>query len=58
MVDELKFDNNDSPWEHYQRDPQEYIAWAEGKKGKERYSYPHVTGTGFEIREAFGPPAK
>ena len=58
MVDELKFDNNDSPWEHYKRDPQGYISWAEGKKGKERYSYPHVTGTGFEIREGSGPPAK
>jgi pyruvate ferredoxin oxidoreductase delta subunit len=58
MVDELKFANNDSPWEQYQRDPQGYVAWAEEKKGTERYVFPHVTGTGFEVREGSAPPAK
>jgi pyruvate ferredoxin oxidoreductase delta subunit len=56
MVDELSFDNNDSPWEHYQRDPRGYIAWAEEKKSHGRYYYPHVTGTGFEVREPTIPP--
>lgn len=55
MVDELKFTNNDSPWEHYQRDPQGYIAWAEEKKGRDRYAYSHVTGTGFEVRDSSIP---
>ena len=58
MVDELRFEDNSSPWEHYKRDPQDYIQWAEGKKGSQRYSYPHVTGTGFEIRAGEAPPAK
>ena len=58
MVDELKFEDNSSPWEHYHRDPQGYIAWAEEKKGTERYAYPSVTGTGFEMKEGVAPPAK
>ena len=58
MVDELKFENDDSPWEHYNRDPQGYIAWAEEKKGRDRYTYAHVTGTGFEIRDSSIPPYK
>lgn len=58
MVDELKFEDDSSPWEHYDRDPEGYIEWAEEKKGKDRYAYPHVTGTGFEIREGTAPPAK
>jgi pyruvate ferredoxin oxidoreductase delta subunit len=58
MVDELRFENDDSPYEHYERDPAGYVAWAEGKKGKERYAYPHVTGTGFEIKEGTAPPQK
>ena len=58
MVDELKFEDDSSPWEHYRRDPEGYVEWAEEKKGKDRYSYPHVTGTGFEIREGTAPPAK
>lgn len=56
MVDELKFEDNRSPWEDYQRDREGYIQWAEEKKGNERYAYPHVTGTGFELRPA--PPPK
>ena len=58
MVDELKFDDNDSPWEHYKRTRQGYIAWAEEKKGTERIAYPHVTGTGWEIREGKNVPPK
>jgi pyruvate ferredoxin oxidoreductase delta subunit len=58
MVDELKFDNDSSPWEHYKRDPEGYIQWAEEKKGSDRYAYPHVTGTGFEIKAGTAPPAK
>lgn len=58
MVDELKFDDNKSPWEHFERDPDGYIAWAEEKKGNERYAYPHVTGTGFDIRKLITTPAK
>ncbi len=58
MVDELKFDNDDSPWEHYRRDPQGYIQWAEEKKGRDRIRYPHVTGTGVEIREGKQVPPK
>jgi pyruvate ferredoxin oxidoreductase delta subunit len=58
MVDELKFVDNSSPWEHYKRDPQDYVRWAEDKKGGDRYVYPHVTGTGFEIRQGEAPPQK
>ncbi len=58
MVDELKFEDDKSPWEHYNRDPQGYIQWAEEKKGADRYAYPHVTGTGFEIKAGTAPPAK
>lgn len=46
MVDELRFENYDSPWEHWQHDPDDYFRWAEDKKGTERVSYPFVTGTG------------
>ncbi len=58
MVDELKFEDDSSPWEHYRRDPEGYIAWAEAKKGRDRVYYPPVTGTGGEIREGVAPPAK
>jgi pyruvate ferredoxin oxidoreductase delta subunit len=57
MVDELKFEDNKSPWEHHKRDPAGYIQWAEEKKGTDRIQYPHVTGTGMEIRQGkFVPP--
>lgn len=46
MVDELRFEDNSSPWEAYQRDRQRYIEWAEEKKGKDRLTFPFVTGTG------------
>jgi len=58
MVDELKFDDNKSPWEHHVRDPQGYIKWAEEKKGLDRIHYPHVTGTGMEIRQGKYVPPK
>ena len=58
MVDELKFTDDSSPWEHHKRDPIGYIKWAEEKKGKDRIHYPHVTGTGMEIREGTTVPAK
>ncbi len=46
MVDELRFEDHKSPWEHYKRDKDGYIAWAEEKKGLDRVIYPFVTGTG------------
>ncbi len=49
MVDELKFEDNSSPWEFHTRDAQGYMAWAEEKKGQERVVYPFVTGTGMEV---------
>jgi len=58
MVDELKFDHEKSPWEQHVKDPATYIKWAEDKKGKERVFYPHVTGTGKEIREGEAVAAK
>ena len=51
MVDELAFDNYDSPWEHWQRDPSGYVEWAEAKKGTDRVTYPFVTGTGRLVME-------
>ncbi|MBI4502294.1 MAG: (4Fe-4S)-binding protein [Gemmatimonadetes bacterium] len=58
MVDELRFENDRSPWEHWVRDPQGYIRWAEEKKGKERVHFPVVTGTGREVREGTYVPPK
>jgi pyruvate ferredoxin oxidoreductase delta subunit len=58
MVDELEFENTDSPWEHHKQAPAEYIQWAEGKKGTKRIRYPHVTGTGVEISEGTTVPPK
>jgi pyruvate ferredoxin oxidoreductase delta subunit len=46
MVDELRFEDDRSPWEHHRRDPEGYLAWAEAKKGASRVVHPHVTGTG------------
>ena len=58
MVDELRATDDDSPWERYKKDPVEYTAWAEEMKGTERVHYPHVTGTGREIREGKNVPMK
>jgi pyruvate ferredoxin oxidoreductase delta subunit len=46
MVDELKFENNDSPYKEYKENKETYIKWAEEKKGEKRVNYPFVTGTG------------
>ena len=51
MVDELRFEDYGSPWEHYRRDKTGYVEWAEAKKGKERVVHPHVTGTGRAVLE-------
>ena len=58
MVDELQFENTDSPWEHHKKDPAGYIQWAEEKKGTTRIRYAHVTGTGVEKSEGTTVPAK
>ena len=55
MVDELKFLDDTSPWEAWDKDKQDYTQWAEEKKGSERYFYPHVTGKAFERRQAGAP---
>jgi pyruvate ferredoxin oxidoreductase delta subunit len=49
MVDELQFDDHKSPWEHFKKDQDGYIKWAEEKKGTERIVYPFVTGTGMAM---------
>lgn len=46
MVDELKFENNDSPYHEYKKDKEAYIEWADQKMGEKRVNYPFVTGTG------------
>ncbi|EQD37116.1 pyruvate ferredoxin/flavodoxin oxidoreductase, delta subunit, partial [mine drainage metagenome] len=46
MVDELKFENQDSPYVQYKKDPEKYVKWAEEKKGKERMMPSPVTGKG------------
>ena len=51
MVDELRFEDYSSPWEHYRRDRAGYVEWAEQKKGPERVLHPHVTGTGRAVLE-------
>ncbi|MDR7386997.1 MAG: 4Fe-4S binding protein, partial [Armatimonadota bacterium] len=52
MVDELAFEDNRSPWEHWKRDPEGYIRWAEEKKGTHRVLPNVVTGTGQRVVEA------
>jgi pyruvate ferredoxin oxidoreductase delta subunit len=51
MVDELQFEDDSSPWEHWKKTPQDYIQWVEGKKGKDRVSYPVVTGKGMIVTQ-------
>lgn len=46
MVDELRFDDDSSPWEFWNRDPQGYVDWAEEKKGAMRQKPLVVTGAG------------
>jgi pyruvate ferredoxin oxidoreductase delta subunit len=49
MVDELRFDNYDSPYLHWKADANAYIGWAEERKGTDRVIYNPVTGTGLEV---------
>ncbi len=49
MVDELQFENDDSPWTAYTQDRSVYVNWAEDKKSKGRYIHPYVTGRGLEF---------
>jgi hypothetical protein len=51
MVDELRFEDDSSPWEHWKKDSQDYIQWVEDKKGKDRVSYPVVTGKGMTVTQ-------
>ncbi|HKM79015.1 MAG TPA: 4Fe-4S dicluster-binding protein [Candidatus Bathyarchaeia archaeon] len=51
MVDELNFDNNNSPWESYTKDSQTYTNWAEEKKGKTRMMPSPITGKGESFQE-------
>ena len=53
MVDELQFEDNDSPWEAHIQDPKGYIEWAEQKKAAKgaRFIHPFITGTGLEFQE-------
>ncbi|MGQ9598490.1 MAG: 4Fe-4S dicluster-binding protein [Anaerolineae bacterium] len=46
MVDELLFEDDSSPWEFWNRDPQGYINWVEEKKGPTRPKPLVVTGAG------------
>ena len=50
MVDELRFEDDSSPWESYKGDPEGYVKWAEEKKGRERVLHPFVTGTGLNLK--------
>jgi hypothetical protein len=49
MVDELQFHDDNSPWEDWKKDPKTYITSLEAKKGKDRVSYPVVTGKGIVV---------
>jgi hypothetical protein len=55
MVDELNFDNNNSPWESYTKDSQTYTNWAEEKKGKTRMMPSPITGKGESFQEIANP---
>lgn len=48
MVDELQFDNENSPWEEWRSTPSAYVEELERKKGKDRVQYPRITGTGIK----------
>ena len=55
MVDELRFEDNPSPWESHKGDPQKYIKWVEEKKGPERVIHNRITGTGFNVKLVDNP---
>ncbi len=50
MVDELRFEDESSPWEHWKRDPEGYVRWAEEKKGRQRLAHARITGQGQEVK--------
>ena len=51
MIDELEFENDDSPWTAYKKDREGYVKTMEEKKSNPgaRYVHPYVTGHGFEL---------
>lgn len=55
MVDELRFENSDSPWEVYKKDDRAYVDWAEQKKGKIRVMPSPITGKGETLQEVAKP---
>lgn len=46
MVDELRFEDESSPWEAWRKAPGAYVEEIERKKGADRIVYPRITGTG------------
>ncbi|HUI85580.1 MAG TPA: 4Fe-4S dicluster-binding protein [Nitrososphaerales archaeon] len=56
MVDELRFDNNDSPWERYKIAPEDYVGWAKKSAGGDYVLHNVVTGTG--VRRVKVPEGK
>lgn len=51
MVDELRFENNDRPYQKFKQSKETYTKWVENKKGEVRVNYPFVTGTGLQIEK-------
>lgn len=51
MVDEMKFDNNDSHYRLFAKDPQSYVNKLEAIKGNERIIPEHITGRGIKIHK-------
>jgi pyruvate ferredoxin oxidoreductase delta subunit len=51
MIDDLEFDNDDSPWLQYKKDREGYVKTIESAKSKPhaRYIHPYVTGTGLQF---------
>ncbi len=55
MVDEMNFQNDESPWEAYKKDPQGYVKWVEEKKGSMRMMPSSVTGKGESFERVAKP---
>jgi len=49
MVDEMNFDNNDSAYEMYKKDPKAYVEWVESKKKNIRKIPEFITGKGEKV---------
>lgn len=51
MIDDMEFDNDDSPWLAYQKDREGYVKAMEEAKNKPnaRYIHPYVTGQGLQF---------